>query len=449
MELHGQKIVVVGMGRTALSAVKLLLREGARPRVSEIQSRDLHETACDELEALGVPYECGGHSANFFEGARLILPGPGVPPGLPVIAEACSHGARLICELDLAFAFCPARVIAVTGTNGKTTTTALVNHLVSTCGHSTLLAGNNDLPFSAAVMEPAPLYVVLEVSSYQLALCNDFKPWIGAVLNLTPDHLARHNTLNEYAAAKARMFTRQSDGDMAEVNDDDPWTAGMHVPARACRMAFSMQHAVESGLWLDGEIIREGLAEVARATDTRLPGRHNLSNVLAALTIMRAGGFDWPRVLEGLRSFGGVEHRIEYVATIGHVDYYNDSKSTNLDSLRVALESFDRPVVLIAGGEGKGSDYGILRDVVHGHVKHLVTLGKDAPALEAAFGGLVETERAASLGDAVERAAASASPGEAVLLSPACASFDMFKNFEERGRIFKQCVGELARKVTP
>lgn len=447
MELQGQKIVVVGMGRTALSAVKLLLREGARPRVSEVQSRDLHGAACAELEALGVPYECGGHSARFFEGARLILPGPGVPPGLPVIAEACGHGARLICELDLAFAFCPARVIAVTGTNGKTTATALLSHLVLACGHAALLAGNNDLPFSAAVLEPTPLYVVLEVSSYQLALSNGFKPWIGAVLNLTPDHLARHNTLEEYAAAKARMFARQSDGDIAVVNDDDPWTAGMRVPARAARLAFSMERAVQPGLWLDGEIIREGRAEVARVTDTRLLGRHNLSNVLAALTIMRAGGFDWPSVLEGLRSFAGVEHRIEFVATIGQVDYYNDSKSTNIDSLRVALDSFDRPVVLIAGGEGKGSDYRVLRDLIRGRVKHLVTLGSDAPVLEAAFADLVETERAASLGDAVERAAALARPGEVVLLSPACASFDMFKNFEERGRVFKQCVGELARKV--
>jgi len=207
---------------------------------------------------------------------------------------------------------------------------------------------------------------------------------------------------------------------------------------------FSLEGMVERGLWLDGDAIRQGDDVVARTADTPLPGRHNLQNVLCALSMARAGGFDWPGVLEGLRGFRGVEHRIEHVTRIGGADYYNDSKSTNIDSLKVALESFSRPVVLIAGGRGKGADYRVLRELVAQTVKRLVTIGEDAPLLEEAFGDLVATERASDMDDAVDRAAGAAGAGDVVLLSPACASFDMYDDFEQRGRVFKEIVRKRA-----
>jgi UDP-N-acetylmuramoylalanine--D-glutamate ligase len=333
----------------------------------------------------------------------------------------------------------------VTGTNGKTTTTELARHLIEGCGHSVVLAGNNATPFSEAVLvEPPPGFIVLEVSSYQLETAREFRPWISAVLNVTADHLGRHGTKASYAAVKNRICAAQRAGDVAVLNADDPWTSRMEVPDGAARWTFSLATPQPRGLWLDGDVIRAGDEAVAAAGGIRLRGRHNLQNALAALTMMRAGGFDWPSALAALQTFTGAEHRIERVASVGGVAFYNDSKSTNVDSLRAALESFDRAVVLIAGGRGKGSDYRVLRELVRAKVKKLVTMGEDAARIEAAFEDLVPVERAATMEDAVRKAARPAGPGDVVLLSPACASFDMFDDFEHRGRTFKAAVSILA-----
>ena len=441
MNVHGKKVTVAGMGRTALALVRLLLREGAEPFVTEFSGADSLEPLKQELTALGVPFETGGHTDAAFAGAAYVIPSPGVPPRLAPIEAARARGAQAIGEIEFASHFCVGKTLAVTGTNGKTTTTELLRALVAACGHSVALAGNNDMPLSAAVMEnPAPGYIVIEVSSYQLETACTFRPWIGAVLNVTPDHLARHGDMDGYAAVKARLFANQAAGDTAVLNADDARVAEMGVPEGATRRAFSLARRVEDGLWLRGNEIREGDAVVATTADTLLRGRHNYENVCAALTMMRAGGFDWEKTLEGLRHFRGVEHRIELVASREGVDFFNDSKSTNIDSLRVALESFTQPVVLIAGGRGKGADYRVLRDLVRAHVTTLVTIGEDAALLEEAFHGLVDVRRAADMGDAVNLAADAARRGDAVLLSPACASFDMFENFEHRGRVFKECV---------
>lgn len=443
MDVRGQKVVVVGLGRTSLSLVKLLLREGARPFVTEHLDHARMAPLKAELESLGVPYECGGHTARSFHDAAVVIPSPGVSPSIPPIAEARAQGCRILGEMEFSFSYCRSKIIAVTGTNGKTTTTELLRALVAACGHTVALAGNNDFPFSGAVqLDPPPEYMVVEVSSYQLETTREFRPWLAAVLNVTPDHLARHGTMEAYAAAKARIFAQQTSTDVAVLNADDEYVSAMAKDLAASVRWFSLAGQVLDGLWLDGTDIKEGGHVVARADDTPLPGRHNLANVLCALTLMRAGGFDWERVLEGLRRFRGVEHRIEYVATIRDVDYYNDSKSTNIDSLKVALESFTRPIVLLAGGQGKGADYRVLRDLVRRQVKHLVVFGEDARALETAFGDIITTEHAGDLSDAVRRGAAAAQPGDVVLLSPACASFDMFDNFEHRGRVFKALVRE-------
>lgn len=444
IDVKNKHVTVVGMGRTSVALVRLLLREGAMPFVSDAENRAGLAPYKEELEALGVPYECGNHSPLAFQRCQVVMPSPGVPPGIEPIARAVAHGAALVSELDFAFSRCKAPVIAITGTNGKTTTTELVAAMVRACGYRVALAGNNALPFSGALLDPVPPdYVVLEISSYQLETSREFHPWIGAILNVTPDHLARHKSIEQYAAEKTKLFARQSQNEFAIVNTDDPVCAGLSKQTAAHRLAFSVEKRVPEGLWLDGNAIREGAREVAARADVPLPGRHNLANAVAALTVARAGGFDWAKCVQALRSFRGVEHRIEPVATIDGVHYVNDSKSTNIDSLRVALESFERPVVLIAGGRGKGSDYRVLRDLVAKHVKAMVTIGEDAPKLEEAFGDLVPTVRAPSLDEAVHRAQERAARGETVLLSPGCASFDWFSNFEERGRAFKRAVSSL------
>lgn len=443
MELRGAKVTLVGLGETTFALARLLEARGARPFVTE--SGPGKETLRAALESAGVPYEVGGHTPAAFNGAAIVVPSPGVAPDIAPIEAARTQGASVLGEMEIAVRFCRSKVLAVTGTNGKTTTTELLKEMVSACGRSVLLAGNNALPFSAAVMqEPAPEFIVLEVSSYQLETATTFHPWIGCVLNLTPDHLGRHKTMEGYAAVKARLFACQGAGSSAVVNEDDLWTAKMPVPAGARRLGFSQVRRPAAGLWCDGTRILDGDETVASAADVPLPGRHNLENALAALTMMRAGGFPWEQTLDALRGFRGVEHRIEHVLCLDGVDYYNDSKSTNVDSLKVALESFSQPLVLIAGGRGKGTGYESLRGLVGEHVKALVTLGEDAPRLEADLAGLVPTERAADMGDAVALAQRRASAGDAVLLSPACASFDMYTNFEERGRHFKACVQALA-----
>jgi UDP-N-acetylmuramoylalanine--D-glutamate ligase len=447
MDVKGKKVMVVGMGRTAEALVRLLLREGADPFVTEIRDDLKIADTRETFDGLGVPYEVGGHTPAAFENAALVVPSPGVSPRMDVIRRAREYGAELTGEMEFAFPFCRSRILAVTGTNGKTTTTELLHALIQACGRSVLLAGNNAFPFSAAVLvDPAPEFIVLEVSSYQLETARRFRPWIAAVLNVSPDHLARHGALEDYAAIKARIFANQRSGDAAVVNYDDPLVLDMAAGTEAAVWPFSLRTRLAHGLWLNGESICFGDAAVAHRSDTRLPGRHNLENVLCALSMMRAGGFDWSGTIIGLRRFQGVEHRIEHVATVGDVAFFNDSKSTNIDSLKVALESFEAPLVLIAGGQGKGSDYRVLRDLVRGRVRKLIVLGEDAPKLEEAFSDLVSTERATDMADAVNRAAAASRAGDVVLLSPACASFDMYDNFEHRGRVFKESVRNYARR---
>ncbi|MFP4501576.1 MAG: UDP-N-acetylmuramoyl-L-alanine--D-glutamate ligase [Candidatus Hydrogenedentota bacterium] len=445
--LRGKKVVIAGLGVTAVSLARLLLTAGARPFVSEQGPARGREALVAKLKAFGVPYELGAHSPGMFDAADLCVPSPGVSPDIPPLASARARGVPVVGEMALAARFCQGRILAVTGTNGKTTTTELLHAMVTACGHTALLAGNNKTPLSeAALADPPPDYVVLEVSSYQLETADQFAPWIGAVLNLTPDHLGRHGTMDEYARVKGRLFAGIPTGGAAVVNADDPRTAAMPVPAGVRRLLFSTREHVADGLWCDGGSIRAGEAEVARVDDVPLPGAHNLANALAALTMARAAGFNWEAVRNALRGFAGVEHRIEWVTALHGVSFYNDSKSTNVDSLKVALESFDAPIVLIAGGQGKGAGYTLLRPLVETRVKALVSMGEDAPCLEADLHGAAPIVHVNDMSDAVAQAYALAEPGDVVLLSPGCASFDRYANFEARGCDFKEHVAALVRE---
>jgi UDP-N-acetylmuramoylalanine--D-glutamate ligase len=442
--LTGKRVTVAGLGATAVALVRLLKHAGALPFVTEAGAAAGRETHLAALEAMGAPYETGGHSESAFTEAALIVPSPGVPPGIAPIAAARARGAEVLGEMEVASRFCTSKVLAVTGTNGKTTTTELLHAMVKAAGRTCALAGNNEQPFSAAVLvTPAPEFIVLEVSSYQLETAETFAPRVGAVLNITPDHLARHGTLEEYARVKSTLFARQGPGHTAVVNADCPWARAMPVPEGVRRVAFSRREHVEDGPWLDGETIRWGEEAFARRGDVRLPGAHNLENALAALAMAEAAGLDREAVLEALRVFPGVEHRIEHVAEMDGVAWFNDSKSTNVDSLKVALESFDGPIVLLAGGQGKGTGYDGLANLVRQRVKTLVAFGEDAPRLEAGLASATNVVRVTNMAEAVAYAQACASPGDVVLLSPGCASFDQYRNFEERGRDFKARVLQL------
>lgn len=445
MKLKDMQVTLVGLGRSSLAAARLLQREGARPFITESGDSPRIKRWLDQATDHHIPCEIGGHTSEAFAGTDLMLLSPGVP-----LTAACLDGPRdagtpILGELEFACRFCTSRILAVTGTNGKTTVTTLLENMVRKSGQTVALAGNNDTPLSQVILEETPPeYVVLEVSSYQLETIDQFHPAVSAVLNLTEDHLGRHGSMEGYAATKARIFSRQGAGDAVVLNADDPWTVVMRPPAEVACFHFSLQAKGERTLFADERHLYFEDTKIASLTLNPLPGRHNLANVLAALAVMKAAGFPWEGPLEGLRTFQGVEHRIEHVLNLDGADYYNDSKSTNEDSLRVALESFDRPIVLIAGGRGKGGDYRTLIPLVQRQVKTLVMIGEDTPLLEAAFGTCVPALRADSMMDALRRARENAEPGDVVLLSPGCASFDMYDNFEERGRDFKACVQRLA-----
>jgi UDP-N-acetylmuramoylalanine--D-glutamate ligase len=441
MEYTGKQVSVFGLGRSAVGAARLLLHLGAVPFVTDASEQPGQASHRAELEKLGIAYEVGGHTVRALEVAQLAVVSPGVPASIPPLCKLRDKGIPVWSELELGARHCTATTLAVTGTNGKTTTTELLHVMGKACGYAVGLAGNNDQPLSAAVLDsPQPNFMVLEVSSYQLECADAFCPHIAAVLNLTPDHLGRHKTMEGYAQAKSRLFRRQGAGHTALLNADDEWIAALPTPDGSARSFFSLERKVEAGLWLDGDCIREGDTAVAFATDCPLPGRHNLENAVAALAMARAAGWDWDGVLAGLRAFQGVEHRIERVAEIAGAAYYNDSKSTNVDSMRVALESFSGPLVLIAGGEGKGGGYTAIVDLVRERVRDLIVMGADATRLEADLGACANVLQANDMAHAVSLARRHAAVGDVVLLSPGCASFDMYANFEERGKDFKTCV---------
>lgn len=440
---EGIQATIVGMGRSAAGAAALLKSRGAVPFVTEAADGEAVAPWRAELDSLGVSYETGGHTFRAWDHSELVVLSPGVPLALQPIQSLLKRGVPVIGELELASRFTQAPVLAVTGTNGKTTVTEMIRHVLRDLGYNAILAGNNHTAFSQAVLrDPAPDFFVLEVSSYQLETIKRFRPSVGAVLNLTADHLGRHGTLEGYAVAKERLFANQQpESDAAVLNADDPLTRGMLTPPGVPRISFSLDHANGSGLCWDGE--RLWVDGAPHVFQPPLPGRHNIANALAALAVLHGAKIDIAGAIRALESFQGVEHRLEPAGVYQGVTYFNDSKSTNIDSLRVALESFDSPVTLIAGGQGKGSSYAPLMPLVRGRVGRCIALGEEGPALAEAFGAAVPVEVVPDMEKAVTAAAAQTPPGGIVVLSPGCASFDQYRNFEERGAHFKALVAGL------
>ncbi|HZW91360.1 MAG TPA: UDP-N-acetylmuramoyl-L-alanine--D-glutamate ligase [Candidatus Eremiobacteraceae bacterium] len=452
MELRNKRVLVVGLGKSGVASALFLKAHGARVTVSDTKSGDELRNEIPVLLDHGITVETGGHGERTFRGQDLIVVSPGVPVDAPLLVQARSLGESVIGEIELAAQFLPGPIVAITGSNGKTTTTTLTGEIMTASGFPALVGGNIGTPAISLAERARPETVmVLEVSSFQLETIQTFRPKIAVVLNVTPDHLDRHQTIETYVDAKARIFENQQNEDFAVLNEDDPICVAMAARTRAQVFWFSRQKEVKQGAWVrEGNIVfrngagfqKEAQREVMLVSEIPLKGAHNLENVLAAVCVGALMGCAPEKIREAVRGFKAVEHRLEFVATIRGVDYYNDSKATNVDATIKALESFPANIHLILGGKDKGSDYTVLNDLLRQRVKRVYTIGAAAGKIESQIKN-VEVVHAETLENALRKANAVAEPGDVVLLAPACASFDQFKSYEHRGRVFKEIVRGL------
>jgi len=448
MELNGKRALVVGLGKSGVASALFMKAHGARVTVSDTKSGDELRNEIPVLLDHGITVETGGHGDRTFRGQDLIVVSPGVPVDAPPLVQARSLGEMVIGEIELAAQFLPGPIVAITGSNGKTTTTTLMGEIMTAAGVPTLVGGNIGTPaISLAERAKPETVVVLEISSFQLETVQTFRPKIAVVLNVTPDHLDRHRTFEIYTDAKARIFENQQGSDFAVLNADDPNCVAMGARTRAQVFWFSRQKEVQQGAWVrDGNVVfrdSNGQREILQVSEIPLKGAHNLENVLAAVCSGVLMGCAPEKVRQAVRDFKAVEHRLEFVATIAGVDYYNDSKATNVDATIKALESFPANIHLILGGKDKGSDYTVLNDLIRQRVKVFYSIGAAATKIESQVKG-ADIVHAETLENAIRKAHATAQQGDVVLLAPACASFDQFKNYEHRGKIFKDIVAALA-----
>jgi UDP-N-acetylmuramoylalanine--D-glutamate ligase len=449
VELNNKRVLVVGLGKSGVASALFLKSQGARVTVSDSKPQ---EQFGDEIPALldhGVAVETGGHGERTFQGQDLIVVSPGVPVDAPLLVQARALGETVIGEIELASWFFPGAIVAITGSNGKTTTTTLAGEIAAAGGHPTVVGGNIGTPAISLVESATPETVaVLEVSSFQLETIQTFRPKIAVVLNVTPDHLDRHRTFAAYAAAKARIFENQQADDFAVLRADDPICEGLADRTRAQVFWFSRVKEVRQGAYThEGRILfrdSSGQREIMLVSEIPLKGAHNVENVLAAVCVGSLLGCSAEVIRQSIHNFRAVEHRLEYVATIRGVAYYNDSKATNVDATIKAIESFPANIHLILGGKDKGSDYSVLNDLLQQRVKRVYTIGAAAAKIESQIPTTTPIFHAETLDLAVKRAASEAQAGDVVLLAPACASFDQFKNYEQRGKAFKEAVKELS-----
>ncbi len=452
MELNNKRVLIVGLGRSGVASALFLKARGAQVTVSDAKSQDELKEEIPRLLDHGIVVETGGHGERTFRGQDLIVVSPGVPVDAPPLVQARALGETVIGEIELASSFLPGPIVAITGSNGKTTTTALAGQIVAAGGFAAVVGGNIGTPAISLVERATPgAIAVLEVSSFQLETIQAFRPKVAVVLNITPDHLDRHRTFAAYTDAKARIFENQQADDSAVLNADDLTCVQLAGRTRARVFWFSRKREVENGAWVrESRIVFQdsaGQREILPVSEIPLKGAHNVENVLAAVCVGAVLGCEPERIGKAIHDFKSVEHRLEYVATIRGVEYYNDSKATNVDATTKALESFPRNIHLILGGKDKGSDYSVLNDLLRQRVKRVYTIGAAAAKIEAQIEGAAEVVRTETLDVAIKRAAAVAQPGDIVLLAPACASFDQFQNYEHRGKVFKEVVAMLAEQA--
>jgi UDP-N-acetylmuramoylalanine--D-glutamate ligase len=450
-QLKGKKVLVVGLARTGVATALFCSSRGAFVTATDIRDAQQLGEAPETLRASGVRLEFGNSSPAILQEQDLVVPSPGVPADAPLLQQARAAQLPVWSEIELAGRFLRGKLIGITGSNGKTTTTSLVEHILHSAGFPTILAGNIGTPLIAKVDETtAETITVAELSSFQLELTESFRPNIAVFLNLTPDHLDRHKTFEAYGAAKARIFANQTREDAAIVNADDPAALAL-APKQPGLLRFSRKTEVVPGAFIrNGYIVfaHHGEEERIIAVDQiPIPGAHNVENVLAAVLAARRAGARPAQIEAGIKSFAGVEHRIEFVAEIQGVRYYNDSKATNVDATLKALDSFPGHIIVILGGKDKDSDYTQLRAALHSKAVLALLIGAAAGKIAKQIEGSVALQQAGTIDNAVEAAFHSAHSGDVVLLSPACASFDQFQNYEHRGRVFKQLVHSLEHRA--
>jgi len=444
--VSGARVVVVGAARSGIAAAELLVRRGATVTLTDLRPQIDAEA---DLRKAGIRLELGGHTPETLLDADLIVLSPGVPPGQTAIAAARVAGVPVIGELELASRWLRGRVVAITGTKGKSTTTTLAGRMLEAGGHHVLVGGNIGHALSAQVDASTDKTIhVVETSSFQLETADTFHPWIAVLLNFSSDHLDRHADVAEYAAAKARIFTNQTPDDWAVLNADDPSSFALAADARSRRLLFALERTLRDGIAVEGDAIvrrRAGGADqvLVPLSAVKLLGRHLLADVLAAAAVASLAGVGPDAMTRAVAGFTGLEHALEPIGEIGGVRFVNDSKATNIESALRAIESFGDGLVVILGGRFKGGDFGDLRGALQARRASVVAIGESAPLVHRALDGAVPVRDAADMVAAVRTGFALAGPGHTVLLAPACASFDMFRDYAERGRVFKREVAKL------
>jgi len=446
MKLSGRNILVVGLARTGLAAANFLIGKGARVSVTDLRTKDELEDQIGRLQGQ-VRLLLGRHREADFTAADMIVLSPGVPSRISPLARAREQGIPVWSEIELACRFLKGTLIGVTGTNGKTTTTTLIGEMLAESRRPHLVAGNIGVPLLERVEEATRETVwVVELSSFQLETTRTLRCQVAVVLNVTPDHLDRHPSFEDYWQAKRRILLNQKSSDFAVFNRDEPNSRRMAEGAEARSVFFSRQERCTGVFCRDGKIrvqVDDESHQVMDRSQVRLKGEHNLENVLAAAAASYLVGVEPESIARACRTFAGVEHRLEWIRELEGVSFYNDSKATNVESASKAMEALEQPLVAIMGGTNKGSDFRVLRPLVRRKVRHLVLLGEAKASLMEGLRGTAPVSEAGGLEEAVRRAFVEAHPGDAVLLAPACASFDMFQNYEERGRAFKDLVSQL------
>lgn len=452
MEITGKNILVAGLARTGVAVARFLAKNGARVTVTDLRDETALSGPLGELEGLDVRYVLGCHDEADFAAADAVVVSPGVPQESPYLEAARQAGREVITEIELASRFIAAPVVAITGTNGKTTTTTLTGEIFKACGYRTFVGGNIGNPLVELVEEGEEVErVVVEISSFQLEWITTFRPRVAVLLNITEDHLDRYPTFQHYIDAKVRIFENQSATDYAVLNVDDPLVASLQTELAAAVFPMSQRKELDEGIFhRDGVITfrHQGREERFPTGRFRITGVHNIENIMAALASTLLLGCDATQALAAVEGFAGLPHRMELVRELDGVGYYEDSKATNVGSVEKALASFT-DITLIAGGKDKGGAYAPLAPLVKERVRHMILIGEAKERMAQELGSLTDTRMATTLDEAVELAAGLTEPGGVVLFSPACSSFDMFRDYEERARRFRDAVNALGTGDRP
>jgi len=448
MDLLDKKISVIGAARSGIGAARLIKKMGGIPFVSDSGSDEKLKESVNVLSIENIEYETGKHSEKIFDCDFMII-SPGVPADAEVIKKAKNKRIKMFSEVELASRFCKGKIIAITGTNGKTTTTSLCGHVFESCRKKTYVAGNIGLAFSEIASDVKENeFVVLEVSSFQLDLIEKFKPVVAVILNITPDHLNRYeNSVEKYALSKQRIYENQDQNDYLVVNGDDETTLKFLSGYKSKSFLFSLNEEQQNGCYVTGNqiISKKNNSEIfcCSIDDITIRGEHNVANAMAVIIIAKIFDLHNEGLKEALKTFQGVEHRLEFVREIDGIKFINDSKATNVDSVWYALRSFSEPIFLILGGQDKGNDYEKIKKLIIDKVKKIYAIGSSAEKIFNFFHSFVKVEIKESLEEVASASLSEAREGDVVLLSPACASFDMFDNYEHRGKVFKEAVNNL------